>query len=66
MATSSEAVNFYSSIQGDYRVFSNFHLCRFDFNGKTWPSSEHAFQAMKFSHDDATPDDLAQVRNKVD
>lgn len=42
-------------------MFSNFHLCRFDYEGKTWPSSEHAFQAMKFSTDDATEDDKKQA-----
>lgn len=36
-----------TEFQGDYRFLSNFWMCRIVFEGKTWPSSEHCFQAMK-------------------
>ena len=58
----SAPILFYSRIKGIYRVFSNFHSCHFDFDGKSWPSSEHAFQAMKFSYDGASEENLVQVR----
>lgn len=33
--------------RGEYKWLSNFWRDGFQFEGKTWPSSEHAFQAMK-------------------
>ena len=46
-------IRFYS-VSGEYGCFSNFspHPIRLD--GKTWPTSEHDFQARKFS---GTPDE---------
>ena len=46
-------IHFYS-VSGEYACFSNFspHLIRL--NGKTWPTSEHYFQAQKFA---GTPDE---------
>lgn len=36
---------------GDYRFLSNFYPCIFIYDGTTWPSVEHAYQAAKtFNH----------------
>jgi ribA/ribD-fused uncharacterized protein len=43
-------IEFYST-QGEYGEFSNFAAFPFRLDGKTWPTSEHYFQAQKF--DDA-------------
>jgi ribA/ribD-fused uncharacterized protein len=37
---------------GEYFFLSNFHHRTFQFQGDTWPTAEHAFQAMK-THDEA-------------
>ena len=37
--------------RGDYAFLSNFHRHRFDWRGRTYPTSEHAFQSAK-SRDD--------------
>lgn len=43
----SEPIKFYAT--GDqYGEFSNFAAYPIQLNGKTWPTSEHYFQAMKF------------------
>ena len=42
------AIKFYGT-NGKYKIFSNFYPAKFVLKGKTWPSSEHYFQAMKFS-----------------
>jgi ribA/ribD-fused uncharacterized protein len=34
---------------GDYRFLSNFHLCDIDVDGIVYPSTEHAYMAMKSS-----------------
>lgn len=34
--------------QGRYRFLSNFWLCYIDYQGLTYPSVEHAYQATKF------------------
>ncbi|KAG0231016.1 hypothetical protein BGW41_002350 [Actinomortierella wolfii] len=37
--------------QGDaFGEFSNFYPSPFDLDGKTWPTTEHYFQAQKFAH----------------
>lgn len=36
-----------SSFTGQYRFLSNFYPAKFLFQGFEWPSSEHAYQAMK-------------------
>lgn len=35
------------SFRGEYGFLSNFHKCRVEFKGMTYPSVEHAFQAAK-------------------
>lgn len=40
-------INFYST-SDDYGDFSNFAAWPIKVNGKTWPTSEHYFQAQKF------------------
>jgi N-glycosidase YbiA len=44
----SEVINFYSA-SGNYGCFSNFSPHPIGLNGKTWPTSEHFFQAQKFA-----------------
>jgi ribA/ribD-fused uncharacterized protein len=48
-----DIINFYS-VSEEYGCFSNFSPHRIKLNGKTWPTSEHYFQAMKFV---GTPDE---------
>jgi ribA/ribD-fused uncharacterized protein len=40
-------INFYSTV-GTYGCFSNFSRHPVELKGKSWPTSEHYFQAMKF------------------
>ena len=35
------------SFRGEYGFLSNFHKCKVEFEGMTYPSVEHAFQAAK-------------------
>lgn len=35
------------TFRGNYYFLSNFYLCQIEFEGITYPSSEHAFQAAK-------------------
>ena len=35
---------------GKYRYLSNYYLCEFYYHGACWPSSEHAYQAAKFTN----------------
>ncbi len=49
----SEVINFYS-VSGEHGCFSNFSPHPIQLRGKTWPTSEHYFQAMKFV---GTPDE---------
>lgn len=35
------------SFRGDHSFLSNFHKCKVEFEGMTYPSVEHAFQAAK-------------------
>jgi ribA/ribD-fused uncharacterized protein len=46
-------INFYS-VSGEYGCFSNFSPHPVTLKGKTWPTSEHYFQAQKFA---GTPDE---------
>ena len=41
-------IHFYSTA-GEYGCFSNFSRHRVFLKGKTWPTSEHYFQAQKFA-----------------
>ena len=43
-----EVINFYS-VSEEYGCFSNFSPHRVWLKGKTWPTSEHYFQAQKFA-----------------
>jgi ribA/ribD-fused uncharacterized protein len=42
-----EIINFYS-VSDDFGCFSNFAPYPIKLDGKTWPTSEHYFQAQKF------------------
>jgi ribA/ribD-fused uncharacterized protein len=42
-----QVIEFNSKI-AEYSYLSNFHPAPFTYNGKTWPTVEHAFQAAKF------------------
>ncbi len=42
-----DVINFYS-VSDEYGVFSNFAKFPIKLKGKTWPTSEHYFLAMKF------------------
>ena len=42
-----QSIKFYS-VADEYGEFSNFALYPIKLNKKTWPTSEHYFQAMKF------------------
>ena len=42
-------IYFYSTREEPYDVFSNFSAHGFTLDGKWWPTSEHYFQAQKFS-----------------
>ena len=42
-----DVINFYS-VSEEYGCFSNFSPHRIKLDGKTWPTSEHYFQARKF------------------
>jgi ribA/ribD-fused uncharacterized protein len=42
-----DPINFYSTV-GPYGCFSNFSRHSVELKGKSWPTSEHYFQAMKF------------------
>ena len=46
-------IQFYS-VSGEYGYFSNFSPHPINLKGKTWPTSEHYFQAQKFA---GTPDE---------
>jgi len=49
------------SFRGRYWFLSNFYPCVMDFEGITYPSSEHAFQAAK-SHDRNFKVSISQVK----
>lgn len=48
-----DVIRFYA-VRGNYGCFSNFSPHPINLNGKTWPTSEHFFQAQKFA---GTPDE---------
>ena len=51
-------IEFYSKIPA-YREFSNFFPSAFDLDGKRWPTTEHYFQAQKFT---STPEYQEEIR----
>ncbi len=53
------AVRFLSP-RGPYGCFSNFYRAPLLYHGLTWPTSEHAYQAMKFFPD--RPDLMENIR----
>jgi ribA/ribD-fused uncharacterized protein len=53
-------INFYS-VSGEYGCFSNFSPHPITLKDKTWPTSEHYFQARKFA---GTPDEEEVRRSK--
>ena len=53
-----DVIRFYS-VNADYGCFSNFSPHPIVLKGRTWPTSEHYFQAQKFA---GTPDE-EEVRN---
>lgn len=46
------AIKFYSARDSEYGCFSNFSLHPVTIYGRTWRTSEHAFQGQKFHKDD--------------
>lgn len=46
-----ETVYFYSSLQSEYGVLSNFAGTPLTLNYQVWPTAEHLFQALKFTGD---------------
>jgi ribA/ribD-fused uncharacterized protein len=46
-----EVINFYKT-KDPYGFFSNFSRHPIELGGKTWPTTEHYFQAMKFESTD--------------
>lgn len=48
------------SFTGAYRFLSNFYVCPFEWDGKMWPTAEHAYQAAKC----ADPAEADQVRKQ--
>jgi len=48
MSDTQQVIYFYST-SGEYGCFSNFYRSRITLDGKTWPTSEHYFQAQKFA-----------------
>jgi ribA/ribD-fused uncharacterized protein len=48
MSDTQQIIYFYST-QGEHGCFSNFYRSPIKLDGKTWPTSEHYFQAQKFA-----------------
>jgi len=51
-----------SEFQNEYRFLSNFWPVPVTYNGVTWPSAEHAYQAAKFTD----PDKIAKILGNLD
>ena len=56
-------IQFYS-LKDAYGEFSNFAPFPVEIDGKTWPTSEHFFQAMKFL-DTAHHEDIRRVKSPM-
>ncbi len=52
-----EAIRFYSNSE-TYKELSNFYPAKFTIDGKTYPTVEHYFQAMKFPNNPAFQDQI--------
>src|SRR5579859_7857274 len=48
MSEQPPVIHFYST-RGEHGCFSNFYRSPIQLDGKTWPTSEHYFQAQKFA-----------------
>jgi ribA/ribD-fused uncharacterized protein len=59
-----DTIRFYRPSE-DYGDFSNFSPHRIRLDGKTWPTSEHYFQAQKF-HDAAYRERIRTARSPMD
>ena len=59
-----DTIRFYRPSE-DYGEFSNFSHHRIHLDGKTWPTSEHYFQAQKF-HDAAYRERIRSARSPMD
>lgn len=55
------AIHFYSTKEVPYGCFSNFAAYPFELDGVVWPTSEHYFQAQKFT---GTPH-VEELRSEV-
>jgi predicted NAD-dependent protein-ADP-ribosyltransferase YbiA (DUF1768 family) len=42
-----EPIRYIDSFRGEYFFLSNFYLVEIEIGGKSYPSSEHYYQAMK-------------------
>ncbi len=58
-----EIINFYS-VGDDYGEFSNFAAFPFKLAGKSWPTSEHYFQAKKFK-DPASQEEIRRAKTPM-
>lgn len=45
--TNEEPIKFYRANERPYGIFSNLFRCEIEFDGKTYPTAEHAYQAGK-------------------
>ena len=52
---------FFYDLRKPFEQFSNFYLRDLEIDGKVWPSSEHYFQAMKFT-DPAKVEEIRKVK----
>lgn len=59
-----DTIRFYRPSE-DYGEFSNFSPHRIHLDGKSWPTSEHYFQAQKF-HDPAYRERIRTARSPMD
>lgn len=55
-------INQITSFSGEYEFLSNFYLIDVEFQGETYPSVEHAYQAAKFPKDSPV---RTHIRNQV-
>jgi ribA/ribD-fused uncharacterized protein len=61
--TTSETIRFYS-VSDEYGCFSNFAAYPIRLKGRVWPTSEHYFQAQKFT-DPAEQEEIRQTKTPM-
>lgn len=61
--TTSETIRFYS-VSDEYGCFSNFTAYPIRLKGRVWPTSEHFFQAQKFT-DPAEQEEIRQAKSPM-